>query len=145
MKIAAKTILVIMGLTVSSVPVCVRAQQTETVSDSDIKVAEFAELPYPQIARTARLGGVVVIRVKLDDEGRVTDAVAISGLEIFVRDCLTNAKKWRFQPNSRKAAVIVYNFAMPGGLCKSASSFFMFRSSNIAMITGCDETVQTAK
>ncbi len=45
----------------------------------------------------------------LDDQGKVVQAVALSGNDLLLPDCLVNAKKWRFKPNSMRAAVIVYN------------------------------------
>jgi hypothetical protein len=83
------------------------------------------------------------MQVTLDDGGAVKDAEAISGAELLVRECLTNAKKWHFQPNSEKTAVIVYHFELPGGECKSVSGLFMFRGPNLATVIGCDVPVET--
>ena len=115
----------------------------QTVLDKDIHVIDFEEMKYPPIARAARIQGIVVIQVTLDDGGAVKDAEAISGAELLVRECLTNAKKWHFQPNSEKTAVIVYHFELPGGECKSVSGLFMFRGPNLATVIGCDVPVET--
>ena len=115
------------------------------VPDKDIRVIDFEELQYPLMARAARIQGVVVIRVKLDRNGNVTGSEAISGAELLARVCLENAKKWRFQPNPEGAAVIIYHFSMPGGICKSASSLFIFSAPNIATIIGCDVPVSTTE
>ena len=85
-----------------------------------------------------RIQGVVVVRVRLDDAGGVTDAVALSGADALVRDCLENVKKWRFEPNAQKSAVVIYKFGMPGGECKSAPSMFMLERPNFAKVIGCD-------
>jgi TonB family protein len=121
------------------------AQRNQSVFDKDIRIVDFEEMKYPPLARAARIQGIVVIRVTLDDTGGVKDAEAISGAELLVRDCLTNAKQWRFQPNPQKTAVIIYHFKMPGGLCKSVPGIFMFRGPNLATIIGCDVSVETAR
>lgn len=97
------------------------------------------------IARAARIQGTVVMRLTLDDTGGVKDADAITGAELLVRDCLINAKKWRFRPNAQRTAVIIYQFTMPGGECKSVSGIFMFKGPNRATIIGCDVPVETAR
>ena len=144
MKSAATLIHILNLLTVCLVG-AIAAQGNPTVTDKDIKVVDFEELKYPPIARAARIQGTVVIRVTLDDTGGVKDAEAISGAELLVRDCLTNVKKWRFRPNPQKTAVIIYQFKMPGGECKSVSSLFMFRGPNLATIIGCEVPVETTR
>jgi TonB family protein len=121
------------------------AQHDQAIADKDIRVLDFEEMRYPPIARAARIQGVVVMYVTLDESGRVKQARAISGADLLVRDCLPNVKKWRFQPNDQRSAVVVYHFEMPGAECKSASSFFMFRGPNLATIIGCDVPVQTTR
>ena len=115
----------------------VRAQQDATINDRDIKLVDFDGLTYPTIARTAHIQGVVVVRVKLDDKGRVRAATAISGAEILIPECLTNAKKWRFRSNAQNTAIIVYNFRMTDGITKSGCSHFMLLPPNFATITSC--------
>jgi outer membrane biosynthesis protein TonB len=116
-----------------------REQPNDTVNDKDIKVLEFQELKYPLHSQhaPAESEGVVVVRVKLDDKGKVLDAAAIAGSEILVRDSLANVKTWRFQPNTGRTAVIVYNFRRAIGYCKFESSFFTFENPNFATVTGC--------
>ena len=121
------------------------AQSNPTIPEKDIRVVNFEELRYAPLARAARIQGIVVVQVTLDDAGKVKDAEAISGPALLVKDCLTNAKQWRFEPNSEKKAVIIYRFEMPGGLCKSSTSFFMFRGPNLASIIGCDVSVETTE
>jgi TonB family protein len=121
----------------------VAAQSDSSVLDKDIRVVDFDELKYPPLARASRIEGIVVVRVTLDDTGGVKDAEAISGRDLLIQDCLTNARKWRFQPNSQKAAVIIYRFEMPGVSCKSVPSLFMFRPRNFVTIIGCDPPVET--
>ncbi|MFI5090834.1 MAG: energy transducer TonB [Terriglobales bacterium] len=135
---------------VLSIAACsgVRAQQigTVTVIDKGIKAVDFEDLKYPLLAQYAPLEseGVVVVRVNLDDEGKVVEAMAISGNDILIPDCLANVKKWRFQPNPAKTAVIVYNFRMLQGECKSASSVFAFQHPNFVTIVGCMPIIESS-
>ena len=69
--------------------------------DDNMSRVTFADMGYPAVAMAARLQGVVVVAVTLDDEGRVTSASAISGLKALIPDSLANAKKWTFKPSAR--------------------------------------------
>jgi hypothetical protein len=87
----------------------------ETVSDVSLRTLNFdTDLKYPPLADLGRKEGVVVVQARLGDDGRVEEAVPISGGEIFLAACTVNAKKWRFQPNSQKKAFIVYHFTLVG-------------------------------
>ena len=123
---------------------CAVAQQNSTVNDKDMSVAEFEDIGYPPFARQTRTQGLVVVRVKLDNNGKVMDAEALSGSELLIPASLANAKKWRFQRNAQHAAVIVYNFRMPHAACKSQSvvSFSILQAPNFVTITGCEVPIQ---
>jgi len=119
------------------------AQQNEPVYDSDVKVESFEEMPYPPIAREARIQGTVVVSAKLDGDGRVTSATAISGAKLLIPDSLSNAKKWRFRPNTSKVAIIIYEFRLAEGQCNHETShLFVFREPNSVSIVGCEEEWQ---
>lgn len=113
--------------------------ETPTTNDSDIKTVEFEELKYPPIAQYATPSpeGVEVVRVNLDDQGDVLQALPISGNDLLLPDCLSNAKKWRFRPNPSKSAVLVYDLRVQAGQCKSISSLFTLRPPNFASVIGC--------
>ena len=141
----AKRLMMLIGFLAVSQLFTVSAQEKQTVSDKDIKIVDYEEMRYPTVARNAHVQGMVVIRVKLDDQGKVVDATAISGSEFLVRDSIENAKKWRFKPNTQKSAAIIYNFTLPGGFCKSQGSLFLQQGANVATIIGCDVPVETDK
>ena len=132
----------IIGLLAASSFRYIGTQQDRVINDRDIKLVNFEDLAYPTLGRTAHVQGVVVLRVKLDDQGKVADAIAISGAEALIPDSLANAKKWRFQPNAQNAAVIVYNFRLTGWISKSGCSQFMLEPPNFATITGCVSQIQ---
>jgi TonB-like protein len=119
-----------------------KAQQDRVVTDDDMKVVTFEDMNYPALGRTARVQGVVVVEVKLDDQGRVVEAMAISGKQVFIPDCTANARKWRFRPNAQKAAVIVYNFRLSDGISNSGCDRFMLEPPNFATITTCPVEIQ---
>jgi TonB family protein len=143
MKTTAKEVLSATCLLVLSSLISVGAQQNQTVLDKDVRVVDFDELKYPSVALQARTQGVVVVQVKLDDHGKVTDAMPISGTEVLISDSLANVRKWRFRPNAQKAAVIVYNFRLASGMSKSGCSHFMLDAPNFVTVTaGCPPEVQ---
>jgi TonB family protein len=116
--------------------------QEVTVNDKDINVIHFEALEYPNFARAAHIEGVVVVRVVLDEHGDVTKVSALSGKEPLVPSCIANVKKWTFQPNTGKVAIVVYNFTMPTGACGSVRSLFMLQGANFVTITGCPPAVE---
>lgn len=144
MKAAIRSMLVVLCFMTIAQLSYVRAQQDTTVNDKDMIVSDFEDIGYPPLARQTRTQGVVVVRVRLDKDGKVEDAKALSGSELLISASITNAKKWHFQPNSQRAAVIVYNFRMPFADCKSQSikSFSILQAPNFVTITGCETPVQ---
>lgn len=144
MKNAFTVVPMLMLLTISLThPIA--AQNRQSATDRDVRVIDFEELKYPPLARAARIQGIVVVRVSLDDKGGVRDAEVVSGVDLLSRDCLANVHKWRFQPNAQKTAVVIYSFTMPGGECRSVSGLFMFKGPNLATIIGCDVPVDTTR
>jgi TonB family protein len=109
--------------------------QDVPVIDETVKPLYFESLTYPLAARLSRVQGAVVVRVKLNGEGSVVSAVAISGAKTLITECLSNSKKWRFQPNVNNAAVIVYQFKIEGLCNLPCPSHFNFLPPNLATIT----------
>jgi TonB family protein len=121
--------------------VCSAAQQ-DTLNDQDVKLVSFEDLLYPPAARMARVQGVVVVKVTLDDDGKVASAFAISGNKTLIPDTLANAKKWRFKSNPQKSAVIVYEFSLTDGACHDNShSLFQLIHPNFVSITACSPVI----
>ncbi len=136
MKTNLTTVALFLGLAFLISPHYLAAQDDAPIDDKDIKIVHFEELNYPPLARAARIEGAVVIRVSFDDRGNVVKAVAISGKEPLIDYCLANAKKWKFEPNARKMAVLVYHFTLPPAVCGPDFSFFMLEG-NLVTITAC--------
>jgi TonB family protein len=118
---------------------CASSDVDTTVYDRDVRVVDFADLRYPPVVEIAHIQGVVVIRVKLDEQGQVTATEAISGESLLIPACLENAKKWHFKPNPLKTAIIVYNFRIEGECHRGErSSQMTFYPPNFASIIGCE-------
>jgi outer membrane biosynthesis protein TonB len=144
MRIHARTIVLSIALPVLAALSGALAQKGGTIADKDINVVDYVDLSYPPIAVLAHVQGVVVVRLKLDDQGKVLDAEALSGTPLLTGPSVDNAKKWRFEPNSQKAAVIVYNFRIEGDCHYSSgsSSQVIFYPPNLAAITACPGPTQ---
>jgi TonB family protein len=93
---------------------------------------------YPPTAQAISKEGLVVVNLKLDMDGNVVDAEALSGSVPLVRDSLDNSRKWRFKPNSQKAAVLVYNYRIVG-MCldNTEPAQFKLDQPNFVSVTGC--------
>lgn len=116
----------------------IRGSQDETLYDKEVQLVSFEDLSYPPVARKTRVQGVVVVKASLADDGSVSSSFAISGSKTLIPDTLSNAKKWRFRPNSQKSAVIVYDFSLTDGGCHDNSqSIFELIHQNLARITAC--------
>jgi len=114
-----------------------QAQDARTISDTNIEAVHIEDLSYPALA-SRFTQGVVVVRVKLDKEGKVVDAAALSGSTLLTRASAQNAKKWRFRPNSESAAIVVYDFRIKGSCVPGhPSSQMIFYPPNFVTITVC--------
>lgn len=120
----------------------VHARQDGVVFDEHVTVVSFEDLYYPPMHRAARIEGVVVIAVKLDSRGDVVSASAVSGPEKLIPIAVENAKKWKFEPNRQKKAVIVYDFDIDAGTCHDKTrSLFLLKHRNFASIKSCENLV----
>jgi TonB family protein len=135
MKLLRGRFSILVILACASSALCLPLNQNEIVLNEDIYVASLSELAYPPAARMSRTEGVVVVKVVFDGDGNVTKTDAVSGPKALIQDAVANAAKWRFHPNRRNAAVVVYDFQM-SGFCPEGSHF-VFQSPNVARITGC--------
>lgn len=117
-------------------------QQDQAIADKgDVNVVSFEEMEYPHLAYFTHLQGHVAVRVKLDDHGKVSEAVAISGLPLLATPSVENVKKWTFRPNASKTALILYDFKILEGRCNSDSSLFILEGANVPTILACPPLV----
>jgi hypothetical protein len=112
-------------------------EQGDVIFNETIAPTYFEELSYPLAARLTHTVGTVIILVKLGNKGEVLSSTAISGSKNLISDCLANAKRWRFQPNARKTAIIVYRFKIEGLCNLPCKSHFQFEPPNfVTIVTG---------
>ena len=119
-----------------------KPQQDQTVTDrGNVNVISFEEMEYPHLACYTHLQGPVAVRVRLDEHGKVSDAVAISGLPLLASPSVENVKKWLFKPNASKTALIIYNYKILDGRCNRDSSLFILQGANVATVLACPPLV----
>lgn len=107
----------------------------------DVNVITFEEMAYPHLAYYTHLQGAVAVRIKLDEQGKVTDAVAISGLPLLAGPSVENVKRWIFKPNATKTGLVIYDFRILDGRCNRDSSLFILQGKNIATVLACPPQV----
>jgi TonB-like protein len=122
------------------IPSALIAQQEKNpVYDDTVRPVHIEELKYPSVLQAANVHGIVVVMVKLNDNGQAVSASAVSGPRQLIKTAVDNSMKWRFEPNPQKSAVIIYDFRLEG-VCGGGdlvcSSMFSYRRPNIAVITG---------
>lgn len=116
--------------------------QDDVLEDREVRLESFQDLAYPPLARATAVQGVVVVEAKIDEAGNVDSARAISGNKTLIPDAVANAMKWKFQPNSKKRAIVVYDFRFVAGACHDNShSLFQLLHQNFATITTCSPVI----
>jgi TonB family protein len=109
------------------------------LNPGDLRVVHFEEMKYPEIAQRAPNPpeGVVIVKVGLDEQGKVSEAKLISGNPILVPDTLANIRKWQFSSSKGRVGIIVYNFRRILGQCGSLTSLFALQHPNFVTVMGC--------
>ncbi|HYP50554.1 MAG TPA: TonB family protein, partial [Pyrinomonadaceae bacterium] len=78
----------------------------------------LAKPPFPGAARGPRLGGVVVVKVTIDENGKVVEAESTCGFSVFAEGSVRAARMSTFTPTIidgvpvKITGVIVYNFSI---------------------------------
>ena len=73
---------------------------------------------YPKKAKAARVSGPVEVQVTISEEGRVIEAIAISGPELLREAAVQAAKEWVFKPTKADGApvkvrgLLAFNFEL---------------------------------
>jgi TonB family protein len=84
----------------------------------DVKAPEKINAPPPQyteIARKARIQGVVIVQAIIDKEGQVTNVKVLKGLPMGLDQAAVDAiKKWQFKPATLngKPVAVYYNLTV---------------------------------
>jgi protein TonB len=53
---------------------------------------------YPSVALSERKTGLVILKVVIDADGRITDVKVVRGEEPFTKTAVAAVKKWRYEP-----------------------------------------------
>jgi protein TonB len=83
------------------------------------KALSLPRPPYPAMAKTIRLQGMVSIQVLIDESGKVVSAKAVSGHPLLIGESQRAAMMARFSPTTingqavKVSGVITYNFVLP--------------------------------
>ena len=92
---------------------------TRPVKNVDVGSALKKVAPsYPKKAKAARVSGPVEVQVTISEEGRVIEAIAISGPELLREAAVQAAKEWVFKPTKADGApvkvlgILTFNFAL---------------------------------
>lgn len=80
---------------------------------------EIVGMSYPLLARSARITGLVVVRLSLERDGSVKQAEPVSGHPLLGEAAKANAEKWKFKQSGRNFApaqtpYLVYRFVLAG-------------------------------
>lgn len=117
-------------------------QELPTILNNEIKPDYFEEMTFPLNARLTHTEGTVVILANLNEQGRVIASTALSGAKALIPEAVSNSKRWRFQPNSRKSVILVYVFRIEGVCHLPCRSQFLFHPPNLATITIGEPTIE---
>jgi hypothetical protein len=109
--------------------------EPKLVHSESVRVLYFEDLKYPLVARLNRVQGAVVVLARLDEEGNVIGSAVITGPKELIGPCESNIKKWRFQPNPEKVAVVVYRFKIEGLCNLPCASEIHFEPPNFVSVT----------
>jgi len=66
--------------------------------------------PYPEMAEKYHIEGVVIVKVSVATDGKVTQAEFVRGPNIFRSVSLDAAKRWSFKPPSNEALAGTIHF-----------------------------------
>lgn len=85
--------------------------------NDDLRVINRPGIDYPPIANSARVQGIVIVRVTIGGNGRVSQAQLLHEAPLLQDAVLANARRWEFEPTTERDAILVYEFAndLPGG------------------------------
>ncbi len=93
-------------------PAVLRLATIVNRSPSEDEEPTVREIPkstdeYPEEARQANVDGVVKLRISVDPEGTVTDAVVINGLGFGLdEEAVRRVKRFKFNPGKRKGQIV---------------------------------------
>jgi TonB family protein len=94
---------------------------SDTDKDLGPRLIKFVKPKYPLHAAPSRISGTVTVKVVIDEEGNVTDAIATAGPKEMYENSIAAARKSKFTPTKnygypvKVTGVIIYTFVAPAG------------------------------
>lgn len=88
---------------------------------------ELAALQYPPLAKQARLTGIVVVRIELEEDGSVASAHALTGHPLLAMEVQKNVLRWKFRqvssdaPRTEQHPYLIYHFRLEGRCSHAAA------------------------
>lgn len=109
--------------------------ENPAVLDESVRALHVERMTYPLVAKIGHIEGAVVLRATVDSEGRVTEAVPLSGPKALLKESAENLRKWTFTSPRSSTVIAVYWFRFRG-LCElPCLSGFEFYPPNIVVVT----------
>lgn len=97
----------------------VAAQEMSEMGVINARALDLAKPLYPSDAKARNIGGQVQVRVTVDENGKVIEAIVVSGNPMFARECERAARRSKFQPliidrgpAQKFSGLIIYNFKL---------------------------------
>lgn len=87
-------------------PAAPGAANAVSMGPLDDKAVSKPEPSYPAIAKSARVGGYVLVIVTVDEKGRVVEARAASGHPLLQQSAVQAARRARFEPTVRAGSPV---------------------------------------
>lgn len=125
------------------VPLCAMSTEWEP--------KEIVGLSYPVIARSARITGLVIVRLTVGTDGSVIQAEPVSGHPLLAGAAGTNAAQWKFARSRRdgrggKDPYLVYRFVLEGSCAANdCRASFVVDFPNFIVVTSEMPQVQVSE
>jgi TonB family protein len=122
-----------------------------TAAAADWEPAEIVGLVYPWLAKSARVAGVVVVRLSVAPDGSVKQATAVSGHPLLAEAARQNAGRWKFTRSEQdrgadRDAYLVYRFVLEGNCAgRDCRTGFVVELPNLVMVTSEIPSIQVSQ
>ena len=84
------------------------------VFDKAPKVRKYVKPEYPTLARQAEIEGIVLLKVTIDERGRVLSVVVLrSDAAVFNDAAIASVKQWTFEPAEQSGNAVKATITIP--------------------------------
>lgn len=117
-----------------------------TVASSQVVVGQTDVLPYPEAARRAGIQGAVVLKLRIDEAGKVVGSTVLSGPSALAEYSQENVGIWFYGRGGKsRTDVVVFEYRIEDGLCHDgSSSLTIWRHPGLVSIVTCREVEANA-